>query len=52
MLVIEMMLMFEKDLWGEIKQAVKYCAKANEKYMKEQYNLDKKKKHISSVFWM
>ena len=41
--------MFEKGIQGGIKQAVKHHAKANEKYMKDQYIPDEESIYISSV---
>ena len=37
-----MILMFEKGIWGRITQPVKRYARANNKYMKNQYNPDEK----------
>ena len=37
---IDMLLMFEKGIRGGITQAVKRCAKVNNKYMKDLYNPD------------
>ena len=39
---IHMILMFEKDVWGRITQAVKRYATANNKHMRDQYNPDEK----------
>ena len=39
---IDMLFMFEKGIRGGITQAVKRCFKANNKYMKDLYNLNKK----------
>ena len=39
---IDMLLMFEKGIPGGITQAIKRYAKANNKYMKDQYNHDEK----------
>ena len=43
---IDMLLMFEKDIRGGITQAVKRYAKANNKYMKDQYNPDEKSTYL------
>ena len=37
-----MLFMFEKGIQGGITQAVKRCVKANNKYMKDLYNLNEK----------
>ena len=47
----DMLLMFEKDIWGGITQAVKRYAKANNKYMREQYNDKEASIYIFSI-WM
>ena len=43
---IEMLLMFEKGIRSGLTQAVKLCAKANNKYMKDQYNPDEKSTYL------
>ena len=46
---IEMLLMFEKGIRGEITQAVKCYAKANNKYMKDLYNPDEESIYLQYV---
>ena len=41
-----MLLMFEKGIRGGITQAVNCYAEANNKYMKDQYNPDKKSTYL------
>ena len=41
-----MLLMFEKGIRDGIMQAVKRYAKANNKYMKDQYNPDEKSRYL------
>ena len=45
----DMLLMFEKGIRGGIKQAVKHHAKANEKYMKDQYIPDEESIYLQYV---
>ena len=40
------LLIFEKDIGGRITQAVKRCAKANNKYMKDLYNSNEKSLYL------
>ena len=46
---IDMLLMFEKGIRGGITQAVKGYAKANNKYMKDQYNLDEESTYLQHL---
>lgn len=41
-----MMLMFVKDIRGEVSQTVKRCAKASNNCMKEQYKTDEASKYL------
>ena len=43
---IDILLIFEKGIRGEIAEAVKRFAKTNNKYMKDQYNLDEKSTYL------
>ena len=47
---IDMLLMVEKGIRGGITQAVKRYAKANNKYMKDLYNLDEKSMYLQYVY--
>ena len=44
-----MLLMVEKGIWGGITQAVKCYAKANNKYMKDLFDLDEESKYLEYV---
>ena len=50
-----MLLMLEKGIQGVITKAIKRYAKVNNKYMKDQYNPDKKYTHLQyldvSIFY-
>lgn len=43
------MLLFEKSIKGGITQAVKGCAKANNKHMKEQHNANEANTYIQNL---
>ena len=43
---IDILQIFEKGIRGEIAEAVKRFAKTNNKYMKDQYNLDEKSTYL------
>ena len=45
----DMFLIFEKGIWGGITQAVQRYAKANNKYMREQYNDKEASTYIFSI---
>ena len=47
---IDMLLMVEKGIRGGITQAVKRYAKANNKCMKDLYNLDEKSMYLQYVY--
>ena len=46
---IDMLLMFEKGIWGRITQAVKRCAKANNRYMEDLYNPDEVSIYLQDI---
>ena len=46
---IDMLLMFEKGIWGRITQPVKRHTKANKKYMKDLHNPDKESIYFEYV---
>ena len=43
---IDMLLVFERSIGGGITQAIKRYAKANNKYMEDQYNPDEKSTYL------
>ena len=48
-LCTDMLLTFEKGIWGGITQAVKRYVKANHKFMREQYNGKEASTYIFSI---